>query len=85
MFLILASKFMALEFLAQPRVDSRGGVEFTAEDDLGLALYYLRTLSNVFRWAPDALWAILARRTLPAANGHSQLSMTFFSMVDVSS
>lgn len=41
-----------------------GLVEFTEDDDLDLALYYLRALSNVFRWAPEAVWAILARKSV---------------------
>lgn len=39
-------------------------VEFKAEDDLDLGIYYLRTLSNVFRWAPDAFWGVLATRLI---------------------
>ncbi|ROV99942.1 hypothetical protein VMCG_06293 [Cytospora schulzeri] len=38
--------------------------EFTDEDDLDLCMYYLRTISNVFRWAPDAFWGILATRVV---------------------
>ena len=41
-----------------------GQVQFTQDDDLNLALYYLRALSNIFRWAPDALWAVLAKKTV---------------------
>lgn len=38
--------------------------EFTEEDDLDLCIYYLRTISNVFRWAPDAIWGMLATKTV---------------------
>lgn len=41
-----------------------GLVQFTEDDDLDLALYYLRALSNIFRWAPDAVWAVIARKTI---------------------
>lgn len=39
-------------------------VAFSEDDDLDSCLYYLRTLSNVFRWAPDAIWPMLASSTL---------------------
>jgi hypothetical protein len=39
-------------------------MEFKSTDDLDLCLYYLRTLSNIYRWAPDAFWDMLARRTI---------------------
>jgi hypothetical protein len=41
-----------------------GLVQFTEEDDLDMALYYLRAISNILRWAPDAVWAVLARKTV---------------------
>ncbi|KAI0175878.1 putative regulator of reproduction dopa [Hypoxylon sp. FL1284] len=47
-------------------VSSSHSVEFSAEDDLDLALYYLRTLSNLFRWAPDAFWGVLATNVIEA-------------------
>lgn len=43
---------------------AKQSVEFKAEDDLDLGIYYLRTLSNVFRWAPDAFWGVLATRLI---------------------
>ncbi|EFX05330.1 cellular morphogenesis regulator [Grosmannia clavigera kw1407] len=33
--------------------------------DLDMCLYYLRTLANVFRWAPGSMWTVLARRMVP--------------------
>ncbi|KAI5866972.1 putative regulator of reproduction dopa [Durotheca rogersii] len=69
LFLIFVTKISQLQFLGSfPQttnaVSSNQSVEFSAEDDLDLALYYLRTLSNVFRWAPDAFWGVLATRTI---------------------
>ncbi|ROV91290.1 hypothetical protein VSDG_07753 [Cytospora chrysosperma] len=43
---------------------AQGARGFTEEDDLDLCMYYLRTISNVFRWAPDAFWGILATRVV---------------------
>ncbi|KAI1394141.1 putative regulator of reproduction dopa [Hypoxylon trugodes] len=65
LFLIFVSKISHLQFLrSSPKTANTGAssqsVEFSAEDDLDLALYYLRTLSNIFRWAPDAFWGVLA-------------------------
>jgi hypothetical protein len=39
-------------------------VRFSAEDDLELVLYYIRCLSNVFRWSPDSVWVTLAKKTI---------------------
>ncbi|KAL7628856.1 hypothetical protein AAE478_000371 [Parahypoxylon ruwenzoriense] len=69
LFLIFVTKISQLQFLrAFPRtanaVSFNQSVEFSSEDDLDLALYYLRTLSNVFRWAPDAFWGVLATRII---------------------
>lgn len=61
LFYIFTSQFVQLPFL---RVSSRELKQFTDEDDLDLCIYYLRTLSNVFRWAPDAVWGILATKTV---------------------
>ncbi len=66
---------MALDFLVAANSTGQSrGLEFTDEDDLDLCLYYLRTLSNVFRWAPDALWDVLATRNLQAEGRESTLS-----------
>ncbi|OTB02150.1 hypothetical protein M426DRAFT_322974 [Hypoxylon sp. CI-4A] len=69
LFLIFVTKISQLRFLRNfPQsinpVTSSQSVEFSAEDDLDLALYYLRTLSNIFRWAPDAFWGVLATRVI---------------------
>ncbi len=73
MFLVLISKFSDLEFLRPSQSVTTGGIEFSNEDDLDLGLYYLRTLSNIFRWAPDALWAILARQTIGAEDDYQNI------------
>ncbi|KAI0117166.1 Dopey, N-terminal-domain-containing protein [Daldinia grandis] len=73
LFSIFVTKISQLKFLrtfpqsANP-VASSQSVEFSAEDDLDLALYYLRTLSNIFRWAPDAFWGVLATRIIEEPN-----------------
>jgi hypothetical protein len=43
---------------------AKRSVAFTEDDDLSLGLYYLRTLSNLFRWAPDAFWGVLATKPI---------------------
>ena len=66
---------MDLKFLKTQGPDFQSSVaRFDSSDDLDLCLYYLRTLSNIFRWAPDALWDILARQTLPAEDYQPALS-----------
>ncbi|KAG7108828.1 Protein dopey like protein [Verticillium longisporum] len=69
LFLVFVAKFSAMSFLGARR--SAGGnagtdssAAFSDDDDLDTCLYYLRTLSNVFRWAPDAIWSILVSSTL---------------------
>ncbi|KAJ9157302.1 Protein dopey [Pleurostoma richardsiae] len=69
LFLIFVLKFVELEFLhVEPKLGEAAALgepaEFSEQDDLDLALYYLRTLSNVFRWAPDAIWGVLATRAI---------------------
>ncbi|KAI1408841.1 putative regulator of reproduction dopa [Hypoxylon sp. FL1857] len=73
LFLIFVTKISQLKFLRNfPQtanaVASSQSVEFSAEDDVDLALYYLRTLSNIFRWAPDAFWGVLATRIIEEPN-----------------
>lgn len=70
LFYIFTSQFAQLPFLRASSGESKG---FTDEDDLDLCIYYLRTISNVFRWAPDAIWGILATKTV-ASEGLSGLS-----------
>lgn len=69
LFKILILKLLDLPFLRRQHGTSTDGtasglVQFTEDDDLDLALYYLRALSNVFRWATDAIWTVIARKTI---------------------
>ncbi|KAK2009636.1 hypothetical protein LZ32DRAFT_620518 [Colletotrichum eremochloae] len=53
---------------------STSSTTFTADDDLDVCLYYLRTLSNVFRWAPDVIWAVLASTSLTVGSEHAEIA-----------
>ncbi|CAK7216411.1 hypothetical protein SCUCBS95973_002803 [Sporothrix curviconia] len=74
LFLILAKKFLDMGVLrgrpsdAGPPSGAKAAPERSVLDDedsdTDMYLYYLRTLSNIFRWAPETLWAVLARRTV---------------------
>ena len=64
LFLVFVTKIAQLNFLKSFPLSSSPSVEYTTDDDLDLGLYYLRTLSNLFRWAPDAFWGVLATRTI---------------------
>ncbi|RYO92822.1 hypothetical protein DL766_009301 [Monosporascus sp. MC13-8B] len=69
LFLVFVTKTTELNFLRSLPQSSNASVsnqsrEYSADDDLDLGLYYLRTLSNVFRWAPDAFWGVLATRMI---------------------
>lgn len=68
LFLIFIDKFAALTFLYGPRssVKSTGAMPkiFDDEADIDMAVYFLRTLSNVLRWAPEAFWGVLATRVI---------------------
>ena len=75
LFLIFVTKFMSLDFLlAENAGRPNTTVDFSNEDDLDLCLYYLRTLSNIFRWAPDALWDVLSKRTVRTEDHQVPLS-----------
>lgn len=69
MFYIFTSQFVQLPFLrvTGAALELR---EFSEEDDLDLCIYYLRTISNVFRWAPDAIWNILATKSVSPEEFH---------------
>jgi hypothetical protein len=41
-------------------VESNHPMDGSEHHDIDVCLYYLRALSNIFRWAPDAIWATLA-------------------------
>ncbi|AEO66016.1 uncharacterized protein THITE_2113735 [Thermothielavioides terrestris NRRL 8126] len=64
LFGIFFSKFTELPFLRRRQESKSGSSQFIEEDDLSLALYYVRTLSSVLRWAPEAVWAVLAKRSI---------------------
>ncbi|KAI2635349.1 putative regulator of reproduction dopa [Xylaria nigripes] len=69
LFLVFVKKMSELRFLyALPRSvnssSAKDSICFSAEDDIDLGVYYIRTLSNTLRWAPDALWGVLAARTI---------------------
>ncbi|KAI1461990.1 putative regulator of reproduction dopa [Annulohypoxylon moriforme] len=73
LFLIFVTKISQLRFLRKfPQTanafTSGQFVKFEEEDDVELALYYLRTLSNIFRWAPDAFWGVLATSIIEEPN-----------------
>ncbi|OLN88802.1 Protein dopey [Colletotrichum chlorophyti] len=79
LFLVFVRKFSALKFLRATRdigsaAASTASTTFSADDDLDLCLYYLRTLSNVFRWAPDVIWAVLASTTLTVDGEHPEVA-----------
>ncbi|KAK1600247.1 Dopey, N-terminal-domain-containing protein [Colletotrichum navitas] len=79
LFLLFVRKFSALGFLRSSReigsaATSASSTTFTADDDLDLCLYYLRTLSNVFRWAPDIIWAVLASTSLTVGSEHAEIA-----------
>ncbi|AEO53997.1 hypothetical protein MYCTH_2296009 [Thermothelomyces thermophilus ATCC 42464] len=64
MFTVFVTKFSDFAFLRRRRASNSGPAEYAEDDDLSLALYYMRTLSNVLRWAPEATWAVLAKRVI---------------------
>ncbi|KAF5515943.1 Protein dopey [Colletotrichum siamense] len=79
LFLIFVRKFASLPFLRASHAigspaASAASTTFTADDDLDVCLYYLRTLSNVLRWAPDVIWAVLASTSLTVDAEHPEIS-----------
>ncbi|CAJ2501553.1 Uu.00g044060.m01.CDS01 [Anthostomella pinea] len=68
LFLVFVTKLSQLRFLRTlPKTMSSASTQsigYSAEDDLDVGLYYIRTLSNLFRWAPDAFWGVLATRMI---------------------
>ncbi|KAK7924866.1 protein dopey [Apiospora marii] len=69
LFLVFITKFSELGFLrtlprtANPEASKRS-IEFGEDDDVDTGIYYMRTISNIFRWAPDAFWSVLATRMI---------------------
>jgi hypothetical protein len=62
LFAIFITKFSDLAFLRRQPDAKSSPSQYTEDDDLSLALYYIRSLSNVLRWAPEGAWAILAKK-----------------------
>jgi hypothetical protein len=73
-------KLLELPFLARQKTSghdvSPGLVTFSDDDDVELALYYLRVLTSIFKWANEPIWTILARKTIS-----SQSNIPFFSAI----
>lgn len=65
-FNIFVSKFAELSCLRRQTTSAEAKEvhKFSKEDDVELAVYYLRSLSNVFRFTPDSIWAFLAKKTI---------------------
>ncbi|KAL2270106.1 hypothetical protein VTJ83DRAFT_2290 [Remersonia thermophila] len=69
LFHIFVTKLFELPFLRpQPRSSNPAPTDYSEDDDLDLALYYVRSLSSVLRWCPEAAWAVLAKK-LPQPEG----------------
>ena len=62
LFGIFITKFSELSFLRQQQTSKPNPTQYTEDDDLDLALYYIRSLSSVLRWAPEAAWVTLGKR-----------------------
>lgn len=78
-FLIFISKFAELPFLRRPlgsgdTTNPSPTVQLSEDDDLDLCFYYLRTISNVLRWAPETIWTVLDRTTVPGESRYLDLS-----------
>lgn len=78
MFITFVHKFCSLPYLGCRRAQTGsrpqdGWVALSDNDDLDLCLYYLRTLSNVFRWGPDAVWSVLASTSVHAEPSRADL------------
>ncbi|KAI1172461.1 putative regulator of reproduction dopa [Nemania sp. FL0916] len=69
LFQVFTTKISELQFLrtasktANPSASDESS-SFSNDDELDLGSYYIRTLSNVLKWAPDALWGVLATRII---------------------
>ncbi len=74
LFGIFIAKISELACLRRAQGPKSGSIHFMEDDDLDLALYYIRSLSSVLRWAPEAAWAVLAKRLVRSDAFHSPLS-----------
>ncbi|KAK0655727.1 putative regulator of reproduction dopa [Cercophora newfieldiana] len=89
LFTIFISKFSEFPLLRRRSQAPEAGltaeaVRLSQEDDLDLALHYIRCLSNVFRWAPDTVWGTLAKKTIRSTACFPPLSEITSSDEDVS-
>ncbi|KAK4165662.1 protein dopey [Cladorrhinum sp. PSN259] len=74
---IFVAKFADLPFLRrQYGAAEPNSVHFTDEDDLDLGLYYMRALSSVFRWAPEAAWGVVAKRAIRSSPPLAEIAGT---------
>ncbi|KAL2022799.1 hypothetical protein VTK56DRAFT_4615 [Thermocarpiscus australiensis] len=74
LFGIFVTQFSDLPLLRRRQEPQSGSTHFTEVDDLDLALYYVRSLCSVFRWVPEAAWAVLAKRIVRSDACHPPLS-----------
>ncbi|KAK4128572.1 hypothetical protein N657DRAFT_686083 [Parathielavia appendiculata] len=75
LFSVFITKFSELAFLRRRQDVKPSPSHYRDSDDLNLALYFVRSLSNVLRWAPEAAWAILARKLGRSESLHPPLSV----------
>ncbi|KAG9248865.1 Dopey, N-terminal-domain-containing protein [Calycina marina] len=69
LFHIFVAKFSGFHFLQTITTENAsyldsGSSPYSEEDDLDQCFYYLRTLSNILRWAPNNMWASLTENTI---------------------
>lgn len=79
LFHLFVAKLASFDFLqsnaAENDIHNGFGPEkkYTADDDLDQCLYYLRKLSNVLQWSPDATWAALAHNVISTEKNNLSL------------
>ncbi|KAK4230472.1 protein dopey [Podospora fimiseda] len=74
---IFVTKFAELSFLRrQHGAAEPNSVHFTDEDDLDVGLYYMRALSSIFRWAPEAAWGVVAKRSIRSSPPLAEIAGT---------
>ncbi|KAK4105296.1 hypothetical protein N658DRAFT_114520 [Parathielavia hyrcaniae] len=74
LFAVFVTKFSELVFIRRRQNIQPSSSHCTGGDDLSLALYYVRSLSNVLRWAPEAGWAVLAKKLVRSESYRPPLS-----------
>ena len=78
MFEVLVGNLSELPFLQTVSGTGKGAgytqtVDFSADDDLEMCMYYLRTLSKIFEWAPNSFWHVLATTSVEINDSHVHL------------